>query len=83
MATVYAREEARELDPLDYPVRDTVLPPAPSGPLTVVRERTNEVDDDALRWLDEALAEEIDVDAVEDDFDDRLTPPSTAITLKG
>ena len=55
------------------PHSGTVLPPPPSGAGSAVVSRALEEPDEALRWLDEALAEEMEID-LGDLEDDRQTP---------
>lgn len=59
----------------DGPHSGTVLPPPPSGKgSAVVPARALEEPDEALRWLDEALAEEMEIDL--GDLEDDRQPPA-------
>ncbi len=57
----------------DGPHSGTVLPPPPSGKGSAVVARVLEEPDEALRWLDEALADEMEID-LGDLEDDRQAP---------
>lgn len=52
------------------PRRGTVLPPSPSGPSESAASRRWEEPDDTLAWLDQKLAEDVEVnlDDLDDDF---------------
>ena len=60
------------------PHSGTVLPPPPSGQGSSMVNRALEEPDEALRWLDEALADEMEID-LGDLEDDRRTPVRSSV----